>query len=83
MIPKEKAESLVDKFEDLVAIDYRYDEMPIKECQIECAKIVVDEIIEQLEFLDIDDGDADENRIEINNKCNYWHEVKSELEKLK
>ena len=42
---KEKAEELLEKFKDFVAIDYRRDEEPLFECQIRCAIIAVDEII--------------------------------------
>lgn len=40
--PKQKAKELVDKFKDLVLIDYRYDEEPFfdyqKDCALICAK---------------------------------------------
>lgn len=43
---KELALKEVEKFKDVVAVDYKYDESPIFECQVNAAIIHVEGIIE-------------------------------------
>ena len=74
MTPEKKAKELVEKFKDLVATDYQYNDEPILECQKQCAIIAVDEILSfMINVLKWD--------IKHNGNIEYWHEVKSKLEK--
>ena len=66
MIPKEKAEDLVDKYYEFHNINY--------ECAKQCALIAVDEIIEANPIA----FDENENCI----ARQWWKEVKTEIQKL-
>lgn len=74
MKPKEKAKKLVKKFEDYVAIDYRYDEKPIYDLQKGCAIIVINEMLKIIPKLK---GLSNPNQDIID----YLKEVKTEIEK--
>jgi hypothetical protein len=81
MTPKEKAKELVEKFKDLVMIDYRGDEEPIFKLQKQCALIAVDEMIIQngeLYLNSLGDKTIDFYR----EKNTYLFGVKQEIEKL-
>lgn len=80
MKAKDKAKELVEKYINIEVLGYKED--LDKLVGIECVKIAVDEIINQLEGLDIEDGDANENRVEINKTWDYWQEVKNELNNM-
>lgn len=87
--PKEKAEELVEKYSPMMycymgsgMLSNDYDVKVVKENAIECAKIAVDEIIEQL-HIQYDEMDFGQSAREyINGKEFYWQEVKNELNKL-
>lgn len=73
MIPKEKANDLVNKFFEFDFNEFLSDE----ECAKQCALICVNEIIEELDFIsELMTSNYDWHR----NK--YWQEVKQELEKI-
>lgn len=84
MTPKEKAEELIEKFEDktkdnsLVNTSYHY--------AVQCALICVEEIIESIEAFGYsntfyDDYESGElTFIGDKNPCEYWRKVKQELE---
>lgn len=67
MTPKEKAQELIDKF--LPHVRWKMAQEDVKERAKQCALIAVDEIMEFLEK----DGSWN---------CDYWQEVKQEIEKL-
>jgi hypothetical protein len=70
MTPKEKAEQLVDKFRNDL---FQKRHVSIyKEDAILIALIAVDEIIKEWSFI----------YNETENDCDYWNEVKQEIEKL-
>ena len=46
---KAEAEKIIRSYRNHVAIDYQYDEEPLRGCQIECAIIDVKHTIEQIE----------------------------------
>lgn len=48
MDSKQEAKELVERFKDLVLIDYRYDEEPFLEYQKECAVICIEGRLEEL-----------------------------------
>ena len=76
MTPKEKAKELVEKFKDLVATNYQYDDEPLFECQVESAMITVDEILLQL-------GSTDYiSKLHLKDR-NYWAEVREYLDDMK
>lgn len=79
MKPKQKAKELVDRFENLVGVDYTYDEKPIFELQKQCALICVDEIIDEVKD-NITTPEKTPTR--LFNKINYWQQVKEETQKL-
>ncbi len=66
MIPKEKAQELVDKM-TVVGLQMRSE-------GIQCAIIAVDEMINMITSNDVDVWDID--------ILKYWQEVKQEIEKL-
>lgn len=68
--PKQKAEELVDKYITAGCLFAN---------AIECAKIAVDEIIDQWFMIDTYLGDW--NR-ELNPNLRYWQEVKNELNNM-
>ena len=72
MNPKEKAKELVDKFEKQIYNEFATDEKWFN-C-ICCALIAVDEILE------IDMFDMSQELFE--NHCDYWQDVKTEIEKI-
>ena len=72
MTPKEKALDLV---EDM----FNCPETGYNEHKIECALIVVDEVIE---FMEADDFDSDTCYWANHSQMKYWTEVKQEIEKL-
>ncbi|WP_296683527.1 hypothetical protein [Flavobacterium sp.] len=77
MTPKEKAIELVNKFKHNL-----FDKRNVKiytEDAIECALIVVDEIIKQWEYIDTYLSNMNG---ELNPNLKYWYEVKQEIEKL-
>lgn len=74
MTQKEKAEELVEQFKDFVATDYKYDEMPIFDCQKACAIIHVNEIISLI--TEINFG------LKYLQLRDYYLEVKEEINKL-
>ena len=45
-----EAEKIIHLYRDHVAIDYQYDEEPLRSCQIECAIIHVKGTIEEIKF---------------------------------
>ena len=67
MKPKEKAQELIDKF--LPPVRWKMGQEDVKERAKQCALIAVDEIMDTLEK----DGSWN---------CDYWIEVKQEIEKL-
>ena len=86
MIPKEKAEELVDKFYQTTPNEYFVNEpIGIKgrykswEQAKQCALIAVNEIIE---FMEVDDFDSDTCYWANHSKMQYWIEVKQEIENL-
>lgn len=68
MTPKEKAKDLVDKMRD--EIPCHCDDW---EQAKQCALIAVHELIEQC---------WDYREIDLEKSCDYWKEVKQEIEKL-
>lgn len=77
--PKQKAKELVKWFKSEVMIDYRYDEEPIFENQINCAIKVCDEFIKEYKGYRLKHWLT----IEVaNDICKYWLEVKKEVERL-
>lgn len=84
MEPKEKAKELIYKFRFLVQTWDTYwdaprdEELILKDAK-DCALIVVNEIIEQWEYIDTYIADL---RGELNPNLKYWYEVKTEIEKL-
>lgn len=73
MTPKEKAKELVDKYYHLFSVKL---ENTIADYEaIECALIVVDEIIKHIEV-------SYHNKDIIKGSKLYWQEVKNEIEKL-
>ena len=84
MTPKEKAESLVEKYENL-EFD-KYDDENNKANYylspheaVECAKISVNEIINN-SVMNYSGADVTDNEILIDRE--YWNEVIKEIEKL-
>ena len=78
MTPKEKAKELVYKYQYLVNTWDCYNDESIEMIyrlpdMKQCALIAVDEIINYL---------LDSDWALVNNKANYWNEVKQEIEKL-
>jgi hypothetical protein len=70
MIPKEKAEELVDKFKNYVSQkDFFGDNVEFKNAQ-QCALITVDEILAADMFIMTEEQEK------------YWEQVKTEIEKL-
>lgn len=78
--PKEKAEELVNKFENHVRYDNCTEE-PLKHLQIECAKIEVDDIIDEVIHLQ-EESEGVYGAIELFTRHTYWEQVKQELEKM-
>jgi len=80
MTPKEKAQELVDKFEEHSTCSFNEkSELTTEYHSKQCALIAVDEILNvlpQQEYLE-DRGKYSENRERI-----YWKEVKQEIEKI-
>lgn len=78
MTEKEKALELVSKFyysDNEIGRSYTR--------AIECAKIAVDEIINEWNNCEgLEDGSDGSNLYFIKAKLKYWHEVKQELEKM-
>lgn len=68
--PKQKAKILVDKYYELFAEDLE-NTISIYEA-IDCAKIAVNEILEELKTV----------KYEIQEWIEYWQDVKTELNKL-
>jgi hypothetical protein len=66
---KEKAKELIDKFYPR-ATSYASDRKNQIENTIQCALICVDEIIEELEYM------------EIYSRIDFWQEVREEIKKL-
>jgi hypothetical protein len=66
---KEKAKELIDKFYPR-ATSYASDRKNQIENAIQCALICVDEIIEELEYM------------EIYSRIDFWQEVREEIKKL-
>lgn len=66
--PKEKAEELVEKYQNYVSEKDFFGDDRSKENAIQCAKIAVDEITKEVE--------------EMISISNYWRDVKEELDKL-
>ena len=84
MIPKQKAEELVEKFKPHSHFwvhdfgrkkDYDIEQL---ENAVECALIAVDEIINSLETY----GKESDELQNMENDFRYWQEVKQEIEKL-
>ena len=73
MEPKEKAKELVDKF-TLVGLQQRNE-------GIQCALILVDERLKELDFTHIGYGKGIIEGYQ-RTKVKYWKEVKNEIEKL-
>jgi len=74
---KDKAKSLVEKYQKselLKDYDGMWDLLAI-----ECAKIAVDEIIEQWEYIDTYLSDMGGK---LNPNLIYWQEIKNELNKM-
>ena len=69
MKPKEKAEELIDKFENYSFMDIDKKISSFNSAK-QCALIAVDEMIEELIVTD------------FANRFPYWQEVKQEIEKL-
>ena len=69
MKPKEKAEELIDKFENYSFMDIDKKISSFNSAK-QCALIAVDEMIEELIVTD------------FANRFPYWQEVKEEIEKL-
>ena len=69
MTPKEKAKELFDKFNYFLPDAVEINKEHIKYC----ASIVVDEILNKIDFTSMLNGNDD---------YNYWQEVKQEIEKL-
>jgi hypothetical protein len=69
MKPKEKAEELIDKFENYSFMDIDKKISSFNSAK-QCALIAVDEMIEELIVTD------------FANRFSYWQEVKQEIEKL-
>lgn len=76
MTPKLKADELIVKFENYVQYDNCTEE-PLEYIQIECAKIVFDEILNLPKVI----GMGKFSPI-IKEDYEFWKEVKQELEKL-
>ena len=80
MIPKEKAESLVDRMYFIISNNGQFTgvhSIPNKFAEAKkCALIAVDEIIESVLPSSDFGGDINKNTVE------YWQEVKQEIEKL-
>ena len=85
---KDKAKILVEKY--FFELTKKSNYKPVKEDQgksfhaferkaIECAKIAVDEIIEQWEYIDTYLSNMGG---ELNPNLSYWQEVKNELNKI-
>lgn len=80
MIPKEKADELLKKFNEHAKYWDCYNDEPLEEDHArQCALIAVDEIIKTLNY-DIRDIDVRGNI--LLDLIDYWRQVKIELEKL-
>jgi hypothetical protein len=83
MIPKEKAEQLINKFFQYnrhIHYDSNVDEwIPNYYESKQCALVAVDEIIE---FMETDDFDSDTCYWANHSKMEYWLDVKKEIEAL-
>lgn len=71
--PKEKAQELIEKFYPLTM-----DSFTSLKYAKQCAKIAVDEIIDQWEYIYVHIADG---MGELNPNLKYWYEVKHELNK--
>lgn len=79
--PKQKAESLVDKYHKLFSVDLE-NTISIYEA-IECAKIAVDQILELDVIWLLGDIQKDyPQKYSFDQTREYWQEVKTELNKL-
>jgi hypothetical protein len=79
MTQKEKAQELVDKYVDYVAMADRYSYTLYSDLIVlakKCALIAVDEIVESLDLLPL------ASTKEYYELKKYWQEVKQEIEKL-
>jgi len=72
MTPKEKAQELVDQYDETLTY------LESKSKAKECAKIAVDEIIKTLKDNDLYIG----GETNIDEIIRFWQEVKQEIEKL-
>jgi len=75
MTPKEKAKKLVDKYSTYVVMWSGGIEAETQNVK-QCALIVVNEMLEELDHLAFDDFDYGTS------KMMYWQEVKEEIKKL-
>lgn len=78
MTEQEKALNLIDKFENFAFEDIKTGDSVFKNAK-QCAKICVDEIIEQWEHIDTYLADLGG---EINPNLKYWHRVKQIINQL-
>ncbi|WP_296683397.1 hypothetical protein [Flavobacterium sp.] len=77
MTPKEKAEELVEKFDELLTY------LESKTKTKKCALIAVDEIIRVCPYFDLKIRETDDQLSAFDFQfISYWQEVKQEIEKL-
>jgi hypothetical protein len=75
MKPKEKAEELIDKFENYSFMDIDKKISSFNSAK-QCALIAVDEILEEFDHFPFNDDEY------LTNNRQYWEQVKQEIEKL-
>ena len=67
---KAEAEKIINSYIDHVAIDYQYDEEPLRDCQIECAILQVKGIMKEIDMY----------KGELNPRWKHWKSILTELE---
>ena len=71
-----------DKANDLCINFLMETDIPIKSIAKQCALICVDEIINESSFIDVGYSDSARVGKVMDNRIDYWNEVKQEIEKL-
>lgn len=81
---KAEAEKIIHLYRDHVAIDYQYDEEPLRNCQIECAIIHVKGILKEIEFIHdrMIKSDLLAAAGAIYSRIEHWQSILTQLEKL-
>ncbi len=76
MIPKNKAKHIYNKFWDELFSETDIMNTKAIENTIQCALILVDEVIDQWDYIDTYIADMDGK---LNQNLKYWHEVYKEI----